>query len=249
MQADREQTFLSHLAELRKRLLYSLACVLIVFIPLSFFSGTLYSALSTPLIEQFIPGNRMIATEVAATFIVPIKLSFYLAVLLSMPFILYQAWAFVAPGLYSNERKLALPLLCTSIVLFYCGMIFAYFIIFPIVFGFFIAVAPEGVTVMTDISRYLDFIMKLSLAFGLAFEVPVITLLVTATGITTAEKLREGRPYIIVGAFVIGMLLTPPDVLSQVLLAVPIWLLFELGLLISRRYTQPENRGDTEESP
>ena len=246
MSTEREQTFLFHLGELRNRILRSLACVLVVFIPLSLVSGELYSALATPLVNQFLPENRMIATEVAATFIVPIKLAFYLAIMISMPYVLYQAWAFIAPGLYNKERRIALPLLCISIFLFYLGILFAYFVIFPVVFGFFIAITPEGVTVMTDISRYLDFIMKLSMAFGLAFEVPVVTLLVVAAGITTPDKLRAGRPYIIVVAFVIGMLLTPPDILSQILLAVPVWLLFELGLLISVRYGHHGQRKDTE---
>lgn len=182
----------------------------------------------------------MIATEVASTFIAPLKLSFYLAIFLSMPYILYQFWNFISPGLYENERRFVLPLLFTSIILFYAGMAFAFFIIFPLMFGFFISIAPDGVTVMTDISRYLDFIMKIFFAFGLAFEVPVITIFLTRSGITTVESLKQNRPYIIVGAFVAGMLLTPPDVMSQFLLALPIWLLFELGLFMANRFSSED---------
>lgn len=247
MSVDRELSLFAHLAELRSRLLRSLLCVLVIFLALSFFANDLYSILAKPLVNELVPGAGMIATEVASPFITPIKLAFYLSVFVAMPFIFYQIWAFVAPGLYENERRFALPLLITSILLFYAGIAFAYYIIFPIVFGFFIAVAPEGITVMTDISRYLDFIMKLFLAFGLAFEVPVITLLLTWSGITSVESLRKNRPYIIVGAFVVGMVLTPPDMLSQLLLAVPVWLLFELGLLLSNWYKKHSDAGDTNE--
>lgn len=245
---DQEQPLIAHLIELRTRLLRSIACLLLVFVALSFFTADLYHLVATPLLDRLAPGNSMIATEVAATFIAPLKLAFYLALFVTMPYTLYQAWAFIAPGLYSNERRFALPLLITSIVLFYAGMAFAFYVIFPLVFGFFIAIAPEGVTVMTDISRYLDFIMKIFFAFGLAFEVPIVTILLTATGMVSVEALRKNRPYIIVGSFVIGMLLTPPDVVSQILLALPIWLLFELGLWLSGRYLRlsDEGRADDE---
>lgn len=232
----KEQTLVSHLIELRTCLLKALACVLFLFVVLSFFASELYSLVAKPLLEHLTAGNSMIATEVASTFIAPIKLAFFLALFVSMPYILYQAWSFIAPGLYQNERKFALPLLISSILLFYAGMAFAFFVILPILFGFFTSIAPEGVVVMTDISRYLDFILKIFFAFGLAFEVPILTFLLIWSGITTADNLRNKRPYIIVAAFVIGMLLTPPDVLSQLLLAFPVWFLFELGLWLAARF-------------
>jgi len=230
-----DQTLVSHLIELRMCLLKALACVLLIFIALSFFASDLYSLVAKPLLERLAPGTGMIATEVASTFIAPIKLAFFLALFISMPFILYQAWSFVAPGLYQNEQRFALPLLISSIFLFYAGMAFAFFIILPILFGFFTAIAPEGVVVMTDISRYLDFILKIFFAFGLAFEVPILTILLIWSGLTTIETLKSKRPYIIVAAFVIGMLLTPPDVISQLLLAFPVWLLFEFGLWLASK--------------
>ncbi len=231
-----QQPLVAHLMELRQRLLYCLVAIVLVFAALCPFANILYGQVAAPLINHLAPGNQMIATEVAATFIIPIKLAFYLSLVIVMPYLLYQGWAFIAPGLYETEKRFALPLLVISILLFYSGIAFAFFIVFPLLFAFFTSVAPEGVAVMTDISRYLDFIMKLFLAFGLAFEVPVVTLLMLRTGITTVASLRRNRPYIIVGAFVLGMLLTPPDVVSQLLLAMPLWLLFELGLLLGYRY-------------
>lgn len=239
-QPNQEQTLISHLVELRTRLLHITGCVLLIFVGLSFFASDLYSLIAKPLINHLAPGSSMIATEVSSTFITPLKLSFYIAFFISIPYILYQVWSFISPGLYENERRFILPLLFTSIVLFYSGMAFAFFIIFPLMFGFFISIAPEGVTVMTDISRYLDFIMKIFFAFGLAFEVPVITIFLTRSGITTVEALKRNRPYIIVGAFVVGMLLTPPDVVSQFLLALPIWCLFELGLFMANKFSKSE---------
>lgn len=239
----RSNSLVSHLRELRQRLLYALAGLLIIFIALSPFASQIYSLVATPLINHLLPGNQMIATEVASTFLVPIKLCFYLSIFISMPYLLYHAWAFIAPGLYETERRFALPLLIISILLFYAGIVFAFFAVFPLLFAFFTSVAPEGVAVMTDISRYLDFIMKLFFAFGLAFEVPIITIMLIRTETTTVKALRKGRPYIILGAFVIGMFLTPPDVVSQLLLAVPIWLLFEIGLLLGR-YFGREIKGD-----
>lgn len=227
------QPFISHLVELRARLLRALICGLLLFIALSFFAGDLYSLVARPLLDHLAPGTGMIATEVAATFIAPIKLAFYLALFLSMPYFLYQAWAFIAPGLYARERRFALPLLALSILLFYTGIVFAFYVALPLMFGFFTAIAPAGVTVMTDISRYLDFILMTFFAFGLAFEVPVVTLLLIGSGVVAADSMRRNRPYVIVGAFVLGAVLTPPDVMSQILLAVPVWLLFELGLLLA----------------
>jgi sec-independent protein translocase protein TatC len=230
-----EQSFVSHLVELRARLLKSLGCVLVVFLSLSYFSRDIYSLLARPLMEQLPAGSTMIATEVAAPFFAPFKLTLIVAIFLSIPYVLYQLWAFVAPGLYRHEQRLVLPLLISSSLLFYVGIAFAYFVVFPLMFKFFTATAPEGVTVMTDISRYLDFVLTMFLAFGFSFEVPIATLLLIHTGIITVDSLVAKRPYIIVGAFVIGMILTPPDVISQVLLAVPIWLLFEIGILLAPR--------------
>ena len=232
---DREQPLIAHLVELRSRLLRALLSVLAVFVLLAAFANDIYSLIAAPMLARLPEGSAMIATEVASPFLVPFKLCAYLALFIAMPYVLYQAWAFVAPGLYNNERRFALPLLLSGVVLFYAGIAFAFFVVFPLLFAFFTSVAPEGVAMMTDISHYLDFILKIFLAFGLAFEVPVATLLLIWTGITSADALVRMRPYIIVGAFVIGMLLTPPDVVSQCLLAVPIWLLFEIGLFLSRR--------------
>lgn len=242
--SGKDQTLVSHLIELRACLLKALACVLLIFIVLSFFAGELYSLVAKPLLEHLAPGTGMIATEVASTFIAPIKLAFFLALFISMPYILYQAWSFITPGLYQNERRFALPLLISSIFLFYAGVAFAFFIILPILFGFFTSIAPEGVVVMTDISRYLDFILKIFFAFGLAFEVPILTILLIWSGLTTIETLKSKRPYIIVAAFVIGMLLTPPDVISQLLLAFPVWLLFEFGLWLASKFVRSEQHTD-----
>jgi sec-independent protein translocase protein TatC len=236
---DGEQTLVSHLIELRSRMLKALTCILLIFIVLSLFAGDIYSLVAKPLFQQLAPGSGMIATEVASTFIAPIKLAFFLSLFISMPYILYQAWSFVAPGLYQDERHFAISLLISSIFLFYAGTAFAFFVILPVLFGFFTAIAPEGVIVMTDISRYLDFILKIFFAFGLAFEVPVLTILLIWSGITTVAALKLKRPYIIVAAFVIGMLLTPPDVMSQLLLALPVWFLFEFGLWLATKFLNP----------
>ena len=231
---EREQTLMDHLIELRDRLLHMVLAILIVFIALFAFSEDIFTIAAEPLLALMPEGTSMIATGVTSPFLVPFKLVLLLSVLLTIPYLLHQIWAFIAPGLYTHEKRLATPLLISSVVLFYCGIAFAYFVIFPILFGFFIGIAPEGVAVMTDIGQYLDFIIAIFLAFGIAFEVPVATFLLLAAGLTTPDKLAQKRPYIIIGAFVIGMLLTPPDVISQSLLAVPIWLLFELGLVMSR---------------
>lgn len=231
---DQPQPLVAHLIELRNRLLHGVAAVLLVFLGLYYFANDLYLILSEPL-RKFMPeGTTMIATDVASPFLTPFKLAFVASVFIAMPYILFQIWRFVAPALYSNEKRLALPLLFSSVVLFYAGIAFAYFVVFPLVFGFFTSTGPEGVAVMTDISRYLDFVIKLFFAFGLAFEIPIATVILVATGATTTKSLSEKRPYIIVGCFVIGMLLTPPDVISQTLLAVPMWILFEFGILFSK---------------
>lgn len=234
MTRDKQQPLISHLIELRNRLLRGLLAVAIIAACLLPFANDLYNFLAEPLLRHLPESSTMIATEVASPFLIPFKLTLSLAVLLAIPILLYQLWAFVAPGLYDNERKLVFPLLFASTILFFLGMVFAYFVVFPLVFGFFTQAAPAGVAIMTDISSYLDFVLKLFFAFGLAFEVPIATLLLIWGGASSAASLAEKRPYIIVGAFVIGMLLTPPDVISQLLLALPVWLLFELGLLAAR---------------
>ncbi len=243
-----EQPFVKHLIELRDRLLRVVLVIVVIFIGLFPFANDLYHFLAEPLMRHMPAGTSMIATEVASPFLTPFKLSLVTAMFVAVPFILYQAWAFIAPGLYQRERKLVFPLLFSSTLLFYAGMAFAYFAVFPLVFGFLTGVAPEGVAVMTDISRYLDFVLKMFFAFGLAFEVPIATILVVWSGMSTAESLAQKRPYIIVGAFVFAMLLTPPDVISQTLLAVPMWILFELGLIFSRWYTRDSDDEVTENS-
>jgi sec-independent protein translocase protein TatC len=229
-----EQTLMDHLVELRDRLLRMVLAILIVFIALFAFSEDIFTIAAQPLLALMPEGTSMIATGVTSPFLVPFKLVLLLSVLLTIPYLLHQIWSFIAPGLYVHEKRMAGPLLVSSVILFYCGIAFAYFVIFPILFGFFIGIAPKGVAVMTDIGQYLDFIIAIFLAFGIAFEVPVATFILIAAGVTSADNLADKRPYIIIGAFVIGMVLTPPDVISQSLLAIPIWLLFELGLLMSR---------------
>ncbi len=226
--------FLSHLVELRNRVMRMVLCVLVFAIILFPFRDTLYTWLADPLTAHLPEGTSMIAIEVASPFLIPFKLTLLLAVFLSAPYILYQIWAFVAPGLYTHERRLVRPLIAASIALFYGGMAFAYYVVFPLVFAFFTAVAPVGVEVMTDISRYLSFVITIFFAFGIAFQVPVAIILLVMTGSTTPESLAAKRPYFIVAAFVIGMVLTPPDAISQTLLALPMWLLFEIGVWLSR---------------
>ena len=231
---DPERPFLSHLVELRDRLLRVLLVVGIVLVALLPFANTLYTLLATPLLNSLPEGHSMVAIDVASPFLAPFKLTLLLALTITVPYTLYQVWAFAAPGLYGHEKRLAGPVLLSSVVLFYLGMVFAYFVVFPLAFGFFVSTAPEGVAVMTDINRFLDFVVKLFLAFGVAFEVPIVTVAMVSLGVTTPKRLREARPYVIVGAFVVGMLLTPPDVISQTLLAIPVWLLYEVGILFSK---------------
>ena len=235
-----EGTLLSHLIELRSRLIKMAAAVILLFAALLPFAQRIFEVVSRPLVEV-LPGQQMIATAVASPLLTPFKLTFFVALFIAMPVILYQVWAFVAPGLYKKEKRFAFPLLFSSIMLFYAGVAFAYFIVFPLIFGFFTAITPDGVEMMTDISSYLDFITAIVLAFGIAFEVPIATVLLVWTGLTTPEKLGKARPYVFLLAFVIGMLLTPPDVISQTLLAVPVYLLYEAGIIMSRVFTkQPE---------
>ena len=240
-QQNKQESFLSHLVELRTRLLKSVLCVLIFLLILFPFANEIYTFLAGPLTKHLPEGSTMIAIEVASPFLIPFKLVLLLSIVLSSPYILYQTWGFVAPGLYKNERRLASPILVSSILLFYTGMVFAYYIVFPLVFAFFTSMAPEGVMVMTDIGRYLDFVILIFLAFGAAFEVPIATIVLISLGVTTRQKLASKRPYVIIAAFVVGMFLTPPDVVSQILLAVPIWILFEVGLFLSRFVKTDQN--------
>jgi len=235
---DNDQPFIAHLVELRDRLLRSIGVVLLLFFGLAYWANPIYTYLAGPLLKHMPAGSQMIAIEVASPFLTPFKLTLMVALFASVPWILYQAWAFVAPGLYRHERKLILPLLVSSTLLFYGGMAFAYYVVFPLIFGFMTAAAPQGVVVMTDITQYLDFILTIFFAFGVAFEVPIFTILLVWSGVVTREDLAEKRPYVIVGAFVIGMVLTPPDVVSQTLLSIPIWLLFEVGLVFSRFFVR-----------
>jgi sec-independent protein translocase protein TatC len=233
-ETERELTLIEHLLELRSRLLKALASVLVVVLVLAPFARPLYSIFSAPLVRHLPEGSSMIAIDVASPFFAPFKLVLILGLLLAMPMVIYQIWAFVAPGLYRHERRLARPLLAASLLLFYAGCAFAYFVVFPVIFAFFASMAPEGVAVMTDINRYLDFILTLFIAFGLAFQVPIATIVLVALGVTTPDSLAKVRGYVIVGAFAVAMLVTPPDMISQTLLAVPVLLLYELGIVMAR---------------
>lgn len=233
-----EQTFISHLIELRDRLLRIILCVLLIFLALTTYANQIYSYVAGPLLKHMPENSTMIAIDVASPFLTPFKLALVAAVFISIPVILYQFWAFVAPGLYKHERRLVLPLLIASTLLFYVGVAFAYFVVFPLVFSFLTAAAPVGVAVMTDITKYLDFALTMFFAFGVCFEVPIFTIVMVWTGLVTPAQLAEQRPYVIVGAFIIGMFLTPPDAVSQTMLAIPMWLLFEIGLLFSRIFAR-----------
>ena len=239
-----EGTLLSHLVELRSRLIKAVGAVLAIFIVLFPFSRTIWDYASGPLIRE-LPGGEMIATGMVSIVLAPLKMTFFIAVLIAMPVILYQVWAFVAPGLYKKEKRFAFPLLASSIVLFYAGAAFAFYVVFPLAFAFFVAFAPENVEMMTDITLYWEFVRMVVIAFALAFEVPVATVLIVWTGLTTPEKLAKARPYVFLMAFVVGMFLTPPDVISQTLLAVPVYLLFELGIIMSRVFTKKPEEPET----
>jgi sec-independent protein translocase protein TatC len=231
---DQPLPLVAHLTELRDRLLRALLAVLVVFIGLFPFANEIYTFVSEPLRALLPEGSTMIATEVASPFLTPFKLTLFTAIFLAIPYVLYQVWSFIAPGMYRHEKRLAIPLLVSSVGLFYAGAAFAYFVVFPLIFAFFTSVGPEDITIMTDINRYLDFVLKLFFAFGLAFEIPIAAVLMIWSGITTPEDLAKKRPYIIVGCFVFGMLLTPPDIISQSLLAIPMWILFEFGVFFGR---------------
>jgi sec-independent protein translocase protein TatC len=236
---DQPLPLIVHLTELRDKLLKALLAILLVFIGLFPFANDIYAFVSKPLRDILPEGATMIATEVASPFLTPFKLTLVAAIFLAIPYVLYQAWSFIAPGMYRHEKRLAIPLLFSSIVLFYAGAAFAYFVVFPLVFAFFTSIGPEDITIMTDINSYLNFVLKLFFAFGLAFEIPIAAVLLIWTGVTTPEELGRKRPYIIVGCFVLGMLLTPPDIISQALLAIPMWLLFELGVYFGR-FVRPD---------
>ncbi|MCZ6852924.1 MAG: twin-arginine translocase subunit TatC [Gammaproteobacteria bacterium] len=239
-----EQPFLSHIIELRSRILRGVLVVVLIFIPLFFIADELYRFIAAPLMAHLPDGGNMIATGVASPFLTPFKTTIFAAIFLGMPFLLHQIWGFVSPGLYLHEKKFAVPLLLSSIMLFYLGMSFAYFAVFPLIFAFFASVTPEGVTMMTDISSYLDFVLKLFFAFGFAFEIPIATVLIAWSGLSTAASMAKKRPYIIVGCFIVGMLLTPPDVISQLMLALPMWILFEIGVFLARFVERHSNEPD-----
>lgn len=246
-QAQGEMPLVEHLLELRNRLLKMVLAVVICFAAIYPFANELYLWVSEPLTSLLPVGQTMIATDVTSPFFAPLKLALVLAVFVAIPIILYQLWSFIAPGLYAHEKRLAFPLLFTSIILFYLGAAFAYYVVFPLVFGFFTAIGPEGIVELPDISSYLNFVLKMFFAFGVAFEIPIATILLILTGATTPADLSAKRPYIVVGCFIVGMMLTPPDIISQTLLAVPMWLLFELGILFGRLAIR--NRVDAEETP
>ena len=227
------ENFIAHLIELRTRLLHAIAALLLVFVCLFPWAAKLYALLAQPLLSKLPKGGQMIATDVTTPFFVPLKVALMAAFLIALPYILYQIWRFVAPGLYAHERRMVLPLIAASTVLFYCGMAFAYFAVFPIVFGFITASAPQGVAVMTDIDKYLSFVLTMFVAFGMTFQVPVAVVVLVRMGVVTTAKLREIRPYMIVGAFVVGAIFTPPDVVSQFMLAMPLWLLYEAGIVVA----------------
>jgi len=229
-----EETLLSHLIELRSRLLKAGSAVLLLFVVLIPFADEVFNRIALPLMNQLPEGSTMIATQVASPFLTPFKTTMFAALFLAMPAVLYQLWGFAAPGLYTKEKRFAVPLLVSSTLLFYLGALFAYVVVFPLMFGFFTSAAPAGVAVMTDISSYLDFVLVLFFAFGLSFEVPIATVILVWSGLTSVESLEKNRAYVFLGAFIVGMLITPPDVISQTLLAVPVYLLYECGILLSK---------------
>ena len=235
-----KSSFLGHLQELRSRILKSLVVILVCFLGLVYFSNDIYLTLSKPLLS-FLPGNSsMIATEVASPFMAPLKLTFFTSLLLSMPFLLNQIWKFIAPGMYENEKSLSFFLMLSSLMLFYVGILFTYFLVLPLVFGFFTGAAPDGILIMTDISSYLDFVLSLMFAFAVAFEIPVLIFLLIWSGVSSSDSLKSKRPYVIIGCFTVGMLVTPPDVISQSLLAIPAWILFELGIVTANLFDKKE---------
>lgn len=244
MTKDQEQPLISHLIELRNRLLRSILLVLALFLSLFYFANDLYLIMVEPLSSLLPSTGNMIATGVTSPFLVPFKMTLVLSVMIAVPYLLHQVWAFISPGLYNHEKRFGIPLLISSIVLFYCGVAFAYFVVLPLVFGFFTATGPTGISFLPDISNILNFILKLFFAFGLTFEIPVATFLMVSSGISTVKSLTSKRPYVLIGCFVLGMLITPPDIFSQTILALPMYLLFELGILFSRLIKVKEDTAD-----
>jgi sec-independent protein translocase protein TatC len=242
-----EGTLISHLLELRDRMIRALAALVIAFVPCAVYSNEIFTFIAQPLIDKLPKGASLIATSVISPFVAPLKLSFYVAMIVAMPYLLYQIWAFVAPGLYRHERRFAVPLLLSSILLFYLGIGFAYFAVFPVIFQFFTHTAPHGVVMMTDINQYMDFVLTMFFAFGVAFEVPVAVVLLVATGVIGVEKLTKVRGYVLIAIFVIAAILTPPDALSQCMMAIPMYLLYEGGILMSRLLVKAR-RGDSEDT-
>ena len=247
-----EGTLISHLLELRDRLLRAFIAVIVVFVPCAFFSNELFTIVAQPLINQLPENSSLIATSVISPFMTPFKLSFFVALFIAIPYVLYQVWAFVAPGLYRHEKRFAVPLLLSSILLFYIGVIFAYFFVFPVMFEFFAATTPKGVRMMTDINSYLDFVLTMFFCFGVAFEVPVVVVLLVLTNLVKVEKLKEARGYVLIGIFVIAAILTPPDAVSQCIMAIPMYLLYEGGIIMARvmdgmrRKSKAEEESDAE---
>jgi sec-independent protein translocase protein TatC len=239
-----QETFLSHLIELRVRLVRALLAVVVVCLCLLPWARDVYAIMAQPLLDSLPKGGQMIATDVIGPFLVPLKVTLFTGFVIALPYVLYEVWAFVAPGLYVHEKKLVLPLVVASFVLFLVGMSFAYFLVFPVVFKFMAGIAPEGVAWMTDIDKYFSFVLTTFVAFGVTFEVPVIVIVLVRSGLVSIQKLREARPYVIVGAFVVGAIFTPPDVLSQVMLAVPLWILYELGIVLAQLMSKPAGKSD-----
>ncbi|HEY2815566.1 MAG TPA: twin-arginine translocase subunit TatC [Casimicrobiaceae bacterium] len=243
-----QETFISHLIELRSRLLRAIVAVIVVFAALFYFAKDIYALLAQPLLRVLPQGSTMIATDVTGTFLVPLKVTLMASFLIALPYVLYQAWAFVAPGLYQHEKRLAMPVLVSSFLFFLVGMSFAYFFVFPVAFGFFAGYTPAGVQMMTDIDKYLSFVLTMFIAFGLTFETPVVVVVLVRMRVVTLEKLKGARPYVVVGAFVVGAIFTPPDVISQLMLAVPLWLLFELGVVLARFVAAPAEKTEASEA-
>lgn len=244
-----EGSLISHLVELRDRLLRAVICVAVVFAPCAYFSNELFTLVATPLIEKMPAGTSMIATSLISPFLAPLKLALFVALFISMPYVLYQAWAFVAPGLYKHEKRFAVPLVVSSIALFYAGVAFAYFVVFPLMFAFFTTSAPAGVQMMTDMQNYLDFVLLLFFAFGVAFEIPVATVLLAATGMVKVETMTKNRGYVLLGIFVVAAFLTPPDALSQTMMAVPMYALYEIGIVLSRFLIKKRQSDDEQTEP
>jgi len=247
--SDTEDTFISHLIEMRNRLLRAMLAIVIIFVCLFPWAQDIYALLARPLLAALPKGGQMIATEITTPFFVPMKVTLMAAFLLALPWVFYQAWAYVAPGLYQHEKRIGVPLVIASIILFLTGMAFAYFLVFPLVFHFIVSVTPTGVAVMTDIGKYLDFVLTMFMAFGITFEVPIAVVLLVKMGMVSVAKLREIRPYVIVGAFVIGAIFTPPDVISQFMLATPLWVLYEIGIIVAAMISKPRPESGSDYAP